>query len=64
MINAIQTIKNLKNEFPRFQIDTILKILECISEEDSEDSGILITSNKKHLKDKTSNNQNILNDDQ
>lgn len=60
MINTIQTIRNLKNQFPRFQIDTILQIIECISEDSNSENGILIESNKKHISDKTSNNQKII----
>lgn len=62
MINTIQTIKNLKETFPRFQIDTILKILECVSEDSIIENGILIEKNRKHVADKTSNKQNIIND--
>ena len=33
MINVIQTLKNLNKEFPRFQLETLLKIVECIQED-------------------------------
>ena len=33
MINVIQTLKNLNKEFPRFQLETLLKIIECIQED-------------------------------
>lgn len=33
MINVIQTLKNLNREFPRFQLDTLIKIVECICDE-------------------------------
>lgn len=32
MINVIQTLKNLNKEFPRFQLDTLIKIVECVVE--------------------------------
>ncbi len=32
MIDVIQTLKNLNKEFPRFQLETLLKIVECIRE--------------------------------
>ena len=32
MIDAINTLKNLNKEFPRYQLDTLLKILDCIVE--------------------------------
>ena len=32
MIDVIQTLKNLNKEFPRFQLETLLKIVECIAE--------------------------------
>lgn len=60
MVNVIQTIKNLKNEFPRFQIDTILKIVECISEDELSENGLLIEPTKNHLKDRTSKNTKII----
>lgn len=33
MINVIQTLKNLNREFPRYQLDTLIKIVECICDE-------------------------------
>lgn len=61
MVNTIQTIRNLKEQFPRFQIDTILQIVECISEEPNSENGILIQPTKKnHISDKTSNNQKVI----
>ena len=33
MINVIQTLKNLNKEFPRYQLETLLKIVECIQED-------------------------------
>ena len=33
MINVIQTLKNLNKEFPRFQLETLLKIVECIQDD-------------------------------
>lgn len=63
MINTIQTIRNLKEQFPRFQIDTILQIVECISEDQTPENGILIEPAKKHIKDKTSNSQKIIEND-
>lgn len=59
MINQIQTIKNLRKQFPRFRIDTILKIVECISEGESNVNGILIEP-KHHKGDITSKNQKII----
>lgn len=32
MIDVIQTLKNLNKEFPRFQLETLIKIVECIRE--------------------------------
>lgn len=32
MINVIQTLKNLNKEFPRFQLETLIKIVDCIVE--------------------------------
>ncbi len=32
-VNIIQTLKNLNKEFPRFQLDTLLKIVDCIVED-------------------------------
>lgn len=63
MVNTIQTIRNLKEQFPRFQIDTILQIVECISETNESENGILIEPIKKHIKDKTSNSQKIIEND-
>lgn len=33
MINVIQTLKNLNKEFPRYQLETLLKIIECIQDD-------------------------------
>lgn len=33
MINVIQTLKNLNKEFPRYQLETLLKIVECIQDD-------------------------------
>jgi len=33
MVNKIKTLKNLNKEFPRFQLETLLKIMDCIEEE-------------------------------
>lgn len=33
MINVIQTLKNLNKEFPRYQLDTLIKIVECVVEQ-------------------------------
>lgn len=64
MINTIQTIRNLKEQFPRFQIDTILQIVECVSEDQTSENGILIQPTKKnHIIDKTSNGQKIIEND-
>lgn len=59
MINRIQTLKNLRKQFPRFRIETIIKIMECISEDESEDKGFLIEP-KHHIGALTSKNQKIL----
>lgn len=59
MINRIQTLKNLKKKFPRFRLDTIIKIMECISESENEDNGFLIEP-KHHMGAMTSKNQRIL----
>ena len=32
MIDVIQTLKNLNKEFPRFQLETLIKIVDCIVE--------------------------------
>lgn len=32
MVNIIQTLKNLNKEFPRYQLETLLKIVDCIVE--------------------------------
>lgn len=59
MIDKIQTLKNLRKQFPRFRIDTIIKILECISENENGDKGFLIEP-KHHIGDMTSKDQKIL----
>lgn len=59
MVNVIQTIKNLKQQFPRFQVDTLLKIVECISEDEQQDTGMLLEG-KHHKNDKTANNIKVL----
>lgn len=61
MIDKIQTLKNLRKQFPRFRIDTIIKIIECISENEIPESGILIEP-KHHIGSMTSKNQKILSD--
>lgn len=58
MIDKIQTLKNLRKQFPRFRIDTIIKIIECISENEDGDKGILIEP-KHHIGDMTSKDQKI-----
>lgn len=60
MINTIQTIRNLKETFPRFQLDTILQIIECISEDEIQENGMLIHPTKHHIKDITSKNIKII----
>ena len=59
MIDKIQTLKNLRKQFPRFRIDTIIKIIECISENEIPENGILIEP-KHHIGALTSKNQKIL----
>ena len=59
MINRIQTIKNLRKRFPRFQIDTIIEIVDCISESENKDKGLLIEP-KHHKGAMTSKNQKII----
>lgn len=34
MIDAIKTLKNLNKKFPRFQLNTLLDILDCIEEKE------------------------------
>lgn len=55
MVNTIQTIRNLKEKFPRFQLDTILQIIECIDESETTENGMLIQP-KGHGGDKTGSN--------
>lgn len=33
MVNKIQTLKNLNKKFPRFQLETLLSIIDCIEDE-------------------------------
>lgn len=33
MVNKIQTLKNLNKKFPRFQLETLLTIIDCIEDE-------------------------------
>ena len=61
MIDKIQTLKNLRKQFPRFRIDTIIKIIECISESEIPENGILIEP-KHHIGSMTSKNQKIISD--
>ena len=60
MLDKIATLKNLHQEFPRYQLDTMLKIIDCIVESDAQEDGILLTPKKKHLEDMTSKNQKIV----
>ena len=59
MIDKIQTLKNLRKRFPRFRIDTIIKIIECISENENGENGVLIEP-KYHVGEMTSKNQKII----
>lgn len=56
MLDKIATLKKLHQEFPRFQLDTMIKILDCIVESDVTETGFVLTSKKNHLEDKTSKN--------
>lgn len=60
MLDKIATLKNLHQEFPRYQLDTMLKIIDCIVESDAQEDGILLTPKKKHLEDITSKNQRVI----
>ena len=62
MLDKIATLKNLHQEFPRYQLDTMLKIIDCMVESDDQEDGILLTPKKKHLEDMTSRNQKIISD--
>ena len=65
-MNVVQTLKNLKEAFPKFQLDTLLKIVECVVEEEAppvQKQGIVFKPSKRqHLADKTSSGQRILTD--
>lgn len=63
MLDKIATLKNLHQEFPRYQLDTMLKIIDCIVESTGQENGILLTPKKKHLEDMTSKNQKIIQTD-
>lgn len=36
MIDTIKTLKNLNKKFPRFQLNTLFEILDCIEEKETE----------------------------
>ena len=61
MVDKIATLKNLHQEFPRYQLETMLKIIDCIVESDVKEDGMLLTPKKKHLEDRTSNKQTVIN---
>lgn len=39
----------------------MLKIIDCIVESDVKEDGMLLTPKKKHLEDRTSNKQTVIN---
>lgn len=59
MIDKIATLRNLHQQFPRYQLNTLLKIVDCIVESDNPEEGMLLAQNKNHIEDKTSNKQQI-----
>lgn len=64
MIDSIETLKKLNETFPKFQVPTLLKIIDCYVEKTAfvkSDNGIEFSPSKKgHLIDKTSKGQRIL----
>lgn len=61
MIDAIETLKKLNETFPKFQIPTLLKIIDCYVEKDlNSKPGIEFLPKRHHIKDKTSSHQRIL----
>ena len=60
MVDKIATLKNLHQEFPRYQLETMLKIIDCIVESDVKEEGILLTPKKNHIGDVTSFNQTVI----